>query len=167
MPTDEQYGQATEQLEGGDNTGTGAILEADAGLPSAGEPQQSQQPPTGRKPGMKLKHVVDGKEYEDSLAGDMEWLSAIQNRLSRTDFKSPYEVTIMQKALQAWMQEYGDGHQVVPNGVADDRTIAAVTRFQNLYPTQMKLRQKAANRSAKVEDYVFDQVAKDERDLFG
>ena len=166
MPTDEQYGQATEQLEGGDNTGTGAILEADAGLPSAAAPQQPQ-PEVGRKPGMKLKHVVDGKEYEDSLAGDIEWLGAIQNRLSRTDFKSPYEVTILQKALQSWMQEYGNGAQVIPNGAADDRTIAAVTKFQNLYPAQMKLRQKAANRSAKVEDYVFDQVAKDERDLFG
>ena len=96
----------------------------------------------------------------------MEWLDAISNRLLRTDMKSPYEVTMLQKAFMPWLQLYGDGHQVVPNGVANDRLIKAIRLFQGKVGTQMKLRKRAANKNKNVEDYIFDKVKGDEKDLF-
>ena len=163
MPED-QYEQATGQLEQGDSTGAGAIMEQASGLPSKNEPPAPQQPPA--ETGAKLKKVVDGKAYTEDLAGEMEWLDAIRSRMMRTDFKSPYEVTILQKALMPWLQEYGDGLQLVPDGVSNDRLMTALKMFQGKVETQMKMRQKAANKNKNIEDYVFEKVKNDEKDLF-
>ena len=164
MPED-QYEQAAEQLEGNDATGAGAIMEQASGLPSENQPPTAPEPPPATK-GAKLKKVVDGKVYTEDLGGEMEWLDAIRSRMMRTDFKSPYEVTILQKALMPWLQEYGDGLQLVPNGVSNDRLMEAVRMFQGKFSTQMKMRQKAANKNKNVEDYIFDKVKNDEKDLF-
>jgi len=164
MPED-QYQQATEQLEQGDATGAGEIMEQASGLPSENQPPVPPQPPANV--GAKLKKVVDGKVYPENLAGEMEWLDAIRSRMMRTDMKSPYEVTILQKALMPWLQEYGDGFQINPDGRANDRIMKAIRLFQGKYPQQMKMRQKAANKNKNIEDYIFDKVKGDERELFG
>ena len=163
--SEDRYQDAAEQLEGNDATGAGELMEQASGLPSKGEPSAPPPPPAGK--GAAPKKVVDGKEFADSLAGEMEWLDAISNRLLRTDFKSPYEVTMLQKALIPWLFLYGDGHQIVPDGVANDRTIKAMRLFQGKVETQKKLRQRAANKNKNVEDYIFDKVKGDEKELFG
>jgi hypothetical protein len=160
----DQYEDATQQLEQNDATGAGQILEGASGLPQ--KPQQPAPQPPQANTGAKLKKVVDGKVYPNNLAGEMEWLDAIRSRLMRTDMKSPYEVTILEKALMPWLQEYGDGHQVVPDGVPNDRLMKAIRLFQGKVPHQMKMRQKAANKNKNIEDYIFDKVKGDEKELF-
>jgi len=162
---EDQYQEATEQLEQNDATGAGEIMEQASGLPQ--QPQEQAPAPPPANTGAKLKKAVDGKVYPDSLAGEMEWLDAISNKLARTDMKSRYEVTILEKALMPWLQRYGDGHQVVPDGEPSDRLMKGIRIFQNKVPHQMKLRKKAANKNKNVEDYIFDKVKGDEKELFG
>ena len=147
----DQYEDATQQLEQNDATGAGQIMEKASGLPSENQPPAPPEP-LPAKQGAKLKKVVDGKAYPENLAGEMEWLDAIRSRMMRTDMKSPYEVTILQKALMPWLQEYGDGFQINPDGMANDRIMKAIKLFQGKYPHQMKMRQKAANKNKNVED---------------